>query len=54
MFNYFLGDAPSSVSIEIYDQKNNELRVSEKIDQLVSGQIGAFKLQNSLKINPDL
>jgi Bacteriophage abortive infection AbiH len=54
MFNYFLGDAPSGISIEIYDQKHNELRVSEKIDQLVSGKIGAFKLQNSLKINPDL
>lgn len=54
MFNYFLGDAPSSINIEIYDQINNEMRVSEKIDQLVSGKIGTFKLQSSLKINPDL
>lgn len=54
MFQYYLKNKKISRTLHIYDLKENKNNVSRKIEELLTGKINSFKLDNTLEICPDI
>lgn len=51
MFKYFLNNPDENRDIHIYDQKSANQIVTNRVDKLIDGKIGTFKISNNLYIN---
>ncbi len=52
MFSYYLSDKKAERNITLIDEKNSNDKIFNRIDTLTSGNIGAFRLNNRVIVNP--